>query len=241
MSDLITTMTAATEYVVCKRGNYNEITIAPPDLTSTADALIVELGETGQIEKRYVDFDRKGRGSALNYDLYGYDQDASLYVFQARQAYRRHKNDYLSTRKTYALAGRNENGSPFWHPISSGIVHAAIRANADDPTFVVQKAMAWIFELSSIEKLGGIVRQGDVALIPAKPRGTVIPVTEATLADTHILSAVELRDDRGTLYALDPAMRHSRAQHADIAASGWYRVTVGRTYRAWDFSPRSID
>lgn len=221
------------------RGTYGQLTQTPTDVVATGAALIRELSESKQIEAQYINFDRKGRGSCLNYDLYGYTADG-LFVYQARQAYRRHKNDYLSIRKTYALAGRNENGSPFWHPISSAIVHAAIRENADDPTHVVVKAVAWIFEIKP-DVLTSIVRQGDVALVPTRPRGQAIDTTEATLADTHVLSAAELRQDGERLYARNPVMHHSRGQHASVAASGWYRVAVGRTARAWDFSPRSID
>lgn len=221
------------------RGTYGQIAEVPAEIKATGAALLIELAETKQIKAVYIDFDRKGRGSCLNYDIYGYAADG-LIVYQARQAFRDRANGYLQTHKTYALAGRNESGTPFWHPISSAIVHAAIRENGDDPAHVVIKAMAWIFEIK-IDALGSIVRQGDVALVPAKPRGASIGTTEATLADTHILSAAELRQDGERLYARNPAMRHSRNQHADVAADGWYRVAVGRTVRAWDFSPRSVD
>lgn len=222
------------------RGAFGQITDATPEIAATAATLLKELSESKQIQAVYIDFDRKGRGSCLNYDLYGYDAERGLVVFQARQAYRARKNGYLSTRKTYALAGRNESGSPFWHPISAAIVHAAIRDDAENPAHVVDRAMAWIFEISA-DVLPAIVRQGDVALVPARPRGAPLDTTEATLADTHILSATELRQDGDRLYARNPAMRHSRAQHAPVEAEGWYRVAVGRAARAWDFSPRSVD
>lgn len=220
------------------RGSYGQITDVPTEIATTSAALLKELSETNQIKAVYIDFDRKGRGSCLNYDIYGYTADG-LVVYQARQAFRDRTNGYLQTHKTYALAGRNESGTPFWHPISSAIVHAAIRENAE-PVHVVVKAIAWIFEIK-IDLLPVIVRQGDVALVPARPRGAALDTSEATLADTHILSAAELRQDGDRLYARNPAMRHSRNQHADVSADGWYRVAVGRTVRAWDFSPRSVD
>jgi hypothetical protein len=220
------------------RGTYGQLTEVPSDVKAAGATLLKELADTSQIKAVYIDFDRKGRGSCLNYDIYGYTADG-LIVYQARQAFCDRANGYIQTHKTYALAGRNESGSAFWHPISSAIVHAAIRENAD-PGHVVIKAMAWIFEIK-IDVLPVIVRQGDVALVPARPRGTALDTNEATLADTHILSAAELRQDGDRLYARNPVMRHSRNQHADVAADGWYRIAVGRSVRAWDFSPRSID
>lgn len=222
------------------RGVYGELVVIPESVKAAANSIVSVLAESGQVQKPYLDFDRKQRGSCLNYDLYGYDVETGLFVFQARQAYRRAARHMLSTRKTYALAGYNENGSAFWHPISSAIVHAAIREDALNPTLVVIKAMAWIFGVNT-EKLTVIVRQGDVALVPAKPKGEKLSMNVATLADTHVLVADELRSDGETMYAFNPMMRHNRNQHGDVSASGWYRVSVGRAARAWDFSPRSID
>lgn len=222
------------------RGKWKELIDLSDDVTATGATLIKDLVDKKQILASYVDFDRKARGEALNYTMYGYDLPRGLFVYQARQSSRLVEGGYWSQRKTYALAGRNENAAPFWHPVSSGAVQAGIRINGDDPSYVVDRAIAWIFQVD-MPKLSTIARQGDVALVPARPRGKARDDVEATLVDTHILTARELRDDDGTIYALDPHLRHSRAQHSDVSACGWCRVAVGRVYRAWDFSPRSID
>lgn len=203
-----------------------------------AEAVLSDLIKREQIEAPYCDFDRKGRGASLNYDLYAFDPATGLAVWQARQAFRRAARHYLSVRKTYALAGRNEDGTPFWHPIPANVVHHHL-GSLDG---AVKAAMAWIFEIKP-EQLGAIKRQGDVALVPMKraPRGEKVEAGEIILADSHRLTADEIRRDGERVYALNPHLTHLRNQHADVSGSGWFRVAVGRTGRAWDFSPRSVD
>src|SRR5262245_2042610 len=203
-----------------ERGKYGQLMFAPDHIRAAGLAILDQLVEREQIRGPYVDYDKHRRGSSLNYDLYGFDGD--LFVYQARQAWCDYRDGWLNTRKTYALAGSNENGSPFWHPIGSHIVRRAITLDPD-PAVVVRVAICWIFRVD-LAVLPRIVRHGDVALVPARRRGDPLEQTTATLADSHVLTAAELRDDHGKLYARDAELRHSRGQHADVSLAGWSRV-----------------
>ena len=210
-------------------------------MLASARAILSALMSGSQIEREYCDWDRRMRGSSLNYDLYGADPERGLYIWQARQAFRARASHFMATHKTYGLAGRNEDGSPFWHPISSAIVRAAIRKAPDDMAAPVRAAEAWIFHIAPA-KLPAIIRHGDVALIPARgvkaePRAE----TCATLAETHVLEADTILERDGRTFAVNPRLSHTRGQHADVSARGLYEVVIGRTARAWDFSPRSAD
>lgn len=194
----------------------------------------------GCLDPEYVDFDRKGRGDALNHDLYGYDHSQGVAVIQARHAFRRHKNDYLGTHKTYFLSGFNEiTGEPFRHPISSAAIRGAIRAGAD-AVGVVRAAQKWMWAVTD-KQLATSVRQGDLLLVPEKgePQGKYMGQT-MTLAGSHEVHASEIRQN-GRVYARNPQLIHVKGQHAPVAIEGWASVRVAQDAPAWDFAVRIGD
>jgi|GEM_PF-3146011 len=192
------------------------------------------------LDDEYVDFDGKGRGSALNHDLYGYDPGQGVAVIQARQAFRRAARHYLNVRKTYFLVGRNElTGEYFRHPVGSHAVRAAIKADPD-PAAVVRAVQRWMWEVTP-RQLARSVRQGDVLLVPE----TRIPATESRgtaylVAESHQITADEIRVN-GRIYALNPSIIHVKNQHAPVALTGWCSIRTARTADAWDFAARIGD
>lgn len=192
------------------------------------------------LDKAYVDFDSKGRGSALNHDIYGYDSSQGVAVIQSRQAYRHRKNHYMSTRKTYFLCGHNEiTGAPFRHPISSSAVRGAVRSGADC-IGVVTAAQRWMWKVTDTQ-LKVAVRQGDLVLVPERgePQGEYMGQV-MTIVGSHEIHASEIRQN-GRIYARNPQLIHVKGQHAPIAVDGWASVRVAREVDAWDFASRIGD
>ncbi len=193
-------------------------------------------------------FDRKGRGDALNIDLYAHDRKQDVAIVQIRQAYRRGATHFLSLRKTYALVGHTETAAPFRHPVSPTAVRKSIRANPEDPSAGVAAAQRWIWrctEKQLKDSLAVGMRQGDVLLVRAhEPKDGVDVGGGFTVGGSH-----EIRADRvvqtpdGGVFALNPTLVHAKNQHAPVYADtdGWYSVRAGREEPAWDFSQRFGD
>ena len=223
-----------------QRGGYDQLVSVPEAILNAWRELYEVLVKRGSIEAEYCTWDSKKRGQSLNYDLYsaGLSERKPAFIVQARQAWRRAARHYLGIRKTYALAGWNENGTPFWHPVPSAVIRSAIRRQVDP----IAAARAWMFKVD-VEQLAHIVRQGDVALVPVKrARGEAIGSRLALGPDlSHQLDAKEIRMNEA-VYALDPQLVHVKAQHKAVhRLSGWFRVVHADTARAWDFAPRSVD
>lgn len=192
------------------------------------------------LDEEYVDFDRKGRGSSLNHDLYGYDPVQGVAVIQARQAFRERRNHFMATHKTYFLCGHNEiTNEPFRHPISSSAIRGAIRSGAD-AAGVVAAAQKWMWEVTD-KQLRVSVRQGDLLLVPERgePQGNYMGQL-MTLAGSHEVHASEIRKN-GRIYARNPQLIHVKGQHAPIAIEGWASVRVARDAPAWNFATRIGD
>ncbi|MBS1038085.1 hypothetical protein [Gluconobacter cerinus] len=102
-----------------KRGDYSELCGTGVD--KALSFLSSALPET------VSDFDRKGRGYALNHDLYAWDGDLKQGIVQIREATRQCKNWFLSVKKTYVFCGFHENGDAYSHKISSQKLRGAIR------------------------------------------------------------------------------------------------------------------
>jgi len=194
------------------------------------------------LEAEYAEFDRKGRGTSLNHDLYGYDPAQGVAVIQARQYYKRAARHYGATRKTYFLCGRNEiTGQFFRHPISAHTVRAACRKSTH-PTRadVVAACQRWMWQVTE-KQLANSIRQGDVLLVPEKPKKGAEPFgTTTTVGGSHKIMAAEIRKN-GRIYALDPIVVHAKGQHRPVEVSGWYSVRVAREAEAWDFAERIGD
>lgn len=189
-------------------------------------------------------FDRKGRGSAINLDIYGVDIVDGQYlgVVQVRQFERRYKNGWGNIRKNYFLVGRNENGGPFAHPVPAQV----IRRTGDSPESPVTAARSWIFDCPK-NKLPLIKRHGDVAAIPVRcPRGEQYwsQTHGIQLIDEHYLIANQACSQDGRLYVKDFHLYHGKRQHPDVNAAereGWFRIQVGRRSDFWSFSKPTAD
>lgn len=227
-----------------KRGTWNEITDYSDTEFNATDvaALLRDAAAADKIDEHGSwafgrKFDHKGRGEALNCDLYGIGRDVHdnglLLVVQIRQYRKQYTDWYPSIRKNYFLVGRNEDGTAFTHPVSANVVHAAIRADRD----VCLACQNWIFG----GDYAAMRRQGDIALVwlPRRPGAERLAQREITLLNSHLLQAVELRQD-GHLYACNPHMTHLPGTHAQVTAEGWYRVVIGVRADFWRFAAPTV-
>ena len=214
-----------------QRGRYNEI-----PLTSLTDVtrkqvqnLVTKATDARKIDEHGgwdfgCDFDRKGRGSALNWDLYAYGKDYHtkrfLCIIQVRQAFRRAAKHFLNVRKSYFLLGKNEDESVFAHPIESRVIHSAISLNKD----VIKAVQSWIFNCDYKR----VIRHGDIALVPVKkvPNGQT-EQCPYILENSHNLNAERIISN-GSLFALNPELSHISGVHPTVKADGWFKVIVGK-------------
>jgi hypothetical protein len=186
-----------------------------------------------------ADFDSKGRGSALNWDLYAYGKDTHskrlLIVVQIRQYVKVKKNYFPQIRKSYFLIGRNEDNTAFAHAVESRVIHAAIGKEKD----VIKAVQNWIFKCDYKK----VIRQGDLALIPVQrvsPHAIMLDSAEHLIESSHQLSASEVRKN-GDLYASNPTLIHLPGTHPTVSGSGWYKIVVGKRAQHWDFAAPTID
>lgn len=236
-------LSTPTPMQVTRRGYYNELfgQVAQEQVHDILATFRPALPET------MVEFDKAGRGDAINHDLYGYDPERQLAVVQVRHAFRARRNGYLNVRKGYYLVGYTETGAPFRHPVSGHAIQAAARNDGNDPAEVVRAAERWIFQVTS-RQYRHAVRQGDVLMFRARgtPGDTAEHVgSRCTVMGTHEIRATEIRQDaRGELWAWDPAVYHLEHDHAPVYADTvdhWYVIRPGREQDAWDFAQRLGD
>jgi hypothetical protein len=186
-------------------------------------------------------FDKKGRGEAINTDIYGIDNENKLYVVQVRYYSKQSLNKFPKILKNYFLIGYNENGNPFAHSIPSAVVHGAIRKDnsIESP---IKAAQAWIWGIKQ-EKLNSVLRNGDVGLLPVKavPRKNVV-ISEGMekIVDSHFIYSKEIRKN-GSMYALNPTVRHMKRQHPTIKGKGWFKVIVGNRANYHEFAAPTAD
>lgn len=227
-----------------KRGRYDEIVLSglSPEIRSAVTSLIGRVGanddEHGSWEFDAA-FDSKGRGSAINWDLYAYGNDvhsgAFLCIVQVRRYEKVHKNWYPSIRKNYFLVGTNEDGTVFAHPLPSSVIRYAINHGRD----AILAAQNWMFGTTDYSQ---IVRQGDVALLPCKrpPQEGEVASYEraANIEKSHLLVADEIRRN-GNVYAKNPRLTHPT--HPYVEARGWFKVVVSHRATYWKFAPPTVD
>lgn len=230
-----------------QRGNYDEILLSSidPETRQQIDQLVDEASDAEKLDEHgswdfRAAFDRKGRGSAINWDLYGYGYDVHsgqlLIVLQVRKYEKAHKNWWPSIRKNYFLVGRNEDASTFAHSISHAPIFAAIRADRD----VVLAVQNWIFG----GDYANMLRHGDLALIPlkARPAGSKGQLRRvAILEESHELHATQIAMIEDRIYAKNPALHHLPGTHGDVSAKGWYRIMIGNRAKFWKFAAPTID
>lgn len=224
----------------CRRGPYDEITRWYTSDTTVIAPLVLELFRPA-LEKEYCEFDRKRRGDALSHDLYAYDPDQGVAIIQARQFSRRRSHYFARVRKTYFLTGRNEiTHEAFRHPVSAQVVRRAVRDFGDDQHAIIRAIQSWMWKIP-VHRLETASRQGDVLLVPVRRgRGQLVGTT-LTLAESHVITAKEIRLDHGRCFALDPTVIHVKGQHAPEAILGWTDIRVAREAKAWNFAERIGD
>jgi hypothetical protein len=226
------------------RGSYNEI-----KLSSLSDGtrkqvlnLVNKAKEAAKIDEHGgwdfgCQFDKKGRGSALNWDLYGFGKDYHtkrfLCVIQIRQATRRATKHFLNVRKSYFLLGRNEDDSVFAQPVESRVIHNAIKQNVN----IIIAIQNWIFNCDYTK----VIRQGDLAMVPMKKAqdGKVVE-NSYIIEESHELTAEKIIQN-GSLYALNPILKHLPSVHPLIKGDGWFKIVTGKRSEYWRFASPTID
>jgi len=229
-----------------KRDRYNAVikNTIPEHIMKQIRNLVSAVAAADKVDEHGwefgAEFDHKGRGVALNWDVYGWRKDFHngrfLVVIQVRQYT---MNKYANVKKSYFLIGRNEDDTAFAHPVHANVVHNAVR-RGDNVVIAVQN---WLFD-APYEK---VVRHGDMALVPMKrsPAGQTLDVESVIIqpedgSASHVLCADRIVEN-GNLYALNPHMTHEPGTHPDVCGDGWYKVIPGKRVSFHSFAPPTID
>ena len=203
------------------------------------DTLIDEAEEVGTFT-RGIESDKRQRGSAVNVDVFGYDEAQHLAVIQVRECVF-HPRRHNRIRKDYYLIGHTEGGDVFAHAVESP---ARSKRALATPDGVVAFVLAKVWGCTELQ-LPDIIRQGDVALVPARLPKTaeLMGETEIILRKTHRLKAERLYRDGETVYAYRRvSIVHLRREHQTVQVkSGIYRVVEGHRAATWRFSSPTAD
>lgn len=243
-------MQASTESVTTarkgpQRGRFDEIRLGTlPEQTRKYVVRLVEAAaEADHIDEHGswdfgIEFDKKKRGWALNWDLYGVGRDVHsqrlLVVIQIRQYVRHRANQqWPQIRKSYFLLGRNEDDTVFAHAVPAQVVRSAVKRGVS----VVKASQDWMWEADYCR----VVRQGDIGLVPVRrPAGEPI-AGPIVLEHSHELVADELLVAGKRLYAQNPKLTHLPGTHPYVEHDGWVRVASARRGRTWDFAAPTVD
>jgi hypothetical protein len=230
------------------RGTYNEIplTSLSNETAEQIRLLVAAAGQASKVDEHGswdfgVESNKKGRVEALNWDLYALGNDCHtgkfLAVIQIRQFFRKKASYFAQIRKNYFLLGHNEDNSVFAHSVPSAVIHSALRRGAD----AILAVQNWIFD----GDYTGLLRQGDLALIPCSKRPSAPRITKRTalLEQSHQLKANILRQSEdGQLWAKFPALTHVPGQHPFVQGENrWYKVAVGQRASFWRFAAPTVD
>ena len=232
-----------------KRDAYNAIifTSLEKEMQEKVNTLVKSAANAQKVDEHgtwnfEATFDSKGRGSALNWDLYGIGSDhfsgELLIIVQVRQYIKRRKNYFPEIKKSYFLIGTNEDNTTFAHPVESSVIHSAIKREAN----VIEAVQSWIFGCEYKK----VIRQGDLCLIPsvnpAAKLATLVEEKELTLQGSHHIKGVEIRRGKG-IFVKSPELFHLPKTHPDVRGLGgvWYKVVVGRRANFYNFAAPTID
>lgn len=173
------------------RGRFNEIESYPEWVKKLVDSC-----ERAGVYERGIESDRKKRGSAINVDCYGYDESQGVAVIQVRECIFR-PGRFNKVRKDYYLIGHTEQGNPFAHPIDSPCRSKKIQDESAEAT--VRRVLAGIWQCDESD-LADIVRQGDVAFVPARlPRSAKLLAKFACVYALPFAQALTLREKFETI------------------------------------------
>jgi hypothetical protein len=222
-----------------------------PDTRNTFGALVqvpawaqdlVKAAEQAGTYTTGIASDRKGRGTAINVDVYGYSAEQHLAVVQVREC-RFRPGRFPGVRKDYYLLGTVESGEVFAHPVASP---ARSKRALASPEACVAWVLAQIWDCA-VEDLPEIRRQGDVAfvaaLLPANARPLVVQTI--TVRQTHRIEADRIWEDRWgrgddevTYYVSRRARAiHTKGEHAPVRVRhGYFRVQPGIRASVWGFT-----
>lgn len=229
-----------------KRDAYNAIMMSSVNIATRKQVnnLFDEVCKSDKIDEHGnwefgSEFDRKGRGYAINYDFYAIGRDyftkRLMFIVQVRKYEKRYRNGFGNIQKSYFLCGRNEDDTAFAHPVESRVIHSAI-AKGNDPIRAVQN---WIFG-SDYTK---VIRQGDLCFLPLKKK----PVANEDLGNhlvlqgSHELHAIKIMRKDGMIYAENPELFHLGGVHPAQYELGWYKIVIGKRGNYHDFATPTID
>jgi hypothetical protein len=178
---------------------------------------------------------RKGRGTAINADVYGYDKTQQLVVIQVREC-RFRAGRFNKIRKDYYLLGYVEDGSVFAHPVESP---ARSKRAMASPEACVSWVLAKVWDCK-VDDLPEIRRQGDIAFVPAllPPTATPLSVHTVVVCQTHRIEADRIYLDGDTYYVSRRARAvHTKGEHPPVQVRhGYFRVQPGIRASVWGFT-----
>ena len=219
------------------RLSYGEL--SPNSLPKSLSPLVKRLVDSViGFESGFERISRK-RFEAHNFDIYGYDVARKLVVIQFRRA---QGSKYgVSVQKQYVLAGVDE-GQDFFH-----ILPTSPRQKKDLATTSPQELVRWceskIFGVKP-EQLSGIVRQGDVALVPVKrvPEG-LKALPDVTFRDSHKLEGAIFQNPETDEYFVNGAatLTHTKNEHGLKTVTGTFRVVCGESGARRDWLNGPVD
>lgn len=174
---------------------------------------------------------RRGGYDAFNCDVYGYDVERNLIALQVRHTWCDKDKGWTRQQKWYGLAGEDE-GQLFSH-----VIPTSFRRIPDlscmTPAAVVRWAESKIFRVP-VSRLGTMIRQGDVALVPVRaiPRTAVVTTEKRiTIRGSHevfVDGAVYKDHVTGRRWA-DGLIEidHQPGEHRAIDAEGRFEIVAG--------------
>ncbi len=212
-----------------KRDGYGAIySKLPPEVDAVRKAVLMEMGYEQGIKSTA----RSGGFEAHNVDVYGYDMPRHLAVIQLRRAYRKREGYFTNVKKAYFLIGEDE-GQRFSHALPSSPARMKNLADAT-PEAVVRWSESKIFGVP-VDRLGQIIRQGDIALVPVRSlpsgdRRVDMQESEVLLRGSHrvLLDGETCKDQHGNIYINGLVeIVHEKNEHRPIAAEGKFRIVRG--------------
>jgi hypothetical protein len=185
--------------------------------------------------------DKRQRGTAINVDLFGFEEEQGLIVVQVRQAVF-HPRRHTEVRKNYLLIGRNEEtGGVFAHPVDSP---ARSKKALETPQTAVAYVLAKVWGCR-VEDLPEIHRQGDIAFVPVRsvPADATEVQGPVVLRGTHKITGDKILRSGDTYYVVKRGhLSHTKRQHAPVTVrNGFYRVQEGNRASLWGFSLQKGD
>jgi hypothetical protein len=213
-----------------RRGAFGQITDGvPASISALVEKVLTEI----KFYEGVVSRNNRGGFDAFNADIYGFDVERNLVAIQLRHSSKRRESDWLNTHKWYALAGIDE-GQLFSH-----VIPTSFRRNPDIMRASAESVVRWaeskIFGVP-LDRIGTIIRQGDVALVPVRsiPRSAK-PIDgkdykyvfcgshKITIDGTAYIDNSTARHWADGLVQID----HLPGQHRSIDGQGRFEIVVG--------------